>query len=278
MTAPQEADIAAALAWARRQINVVDARLLLQRVCQCSLAHLSAWPEKVLDGARWTAFQTLVARRASGEPVAYLIGEREFYGRRFNITPAVLIPRPETELLVELALANFAGESHLRVLDLGTGSGVLAITLALELDHAVVTAVDRSREALAVAMANAILLGARVSFVHSNWYGAVGAARFQLIVANPPYIAAADPHLSHGDVRFEPRMALEAGVHGLDDIAIIVDDSRHYLEHGGRLFIEHGYDQSGSVRALLADAGYASIASWTDLAGIERVSGGRWLG
>jgi release factor glutamine methyltransferase len=232
----------------------------------------------VLDGARWVEFQALVTRRASGEPVAYLVGEREFYGRRFNISPAVLIPRPETELLVELALANFAAVPRPRVLDLGTGSGVLAITLALELDHAAVTAVDRSREALAVAMANAVLLGARVSLIHSNWYGAVGAAKFQLIVANPPYIAAADPHLSRGDLRFEPRMALEAGMNGLDDIVIIVNDARYHLEQGGWIFIEHGYDQAISVRALLADAGFASIASWTDLAGIERVSGGRWLG
>jgi release factor glutamine methyltransferase len=278
MNDPAKADIAGALAWARCRIDAVDTRLLLRRVCRCSLAHLAAWPEKMLDAQTWAEFRALVERRAAGEPVAYLIGEREFYGRQFAITPAVLIPRPETELLVELALAHFSAVARPRALDLGTGSGVLAITLALELDHAEVTAVDRSREALAVAMTNAATLGASVAFIHSNWYGALNAVKFQLIVANPPYIAATDPHLHYGDLRFEPRMALAAGLTGLDDIAVIVKGARHHLETGGWLFMEHGYDQAISARALLTDAGFASIASWTDIAGIERASGGRWLG
>lgn len=214
----------------------------------------------------------------AGEPVAYLTGEREFFGREFMVTPAVLIPRPDTELLVELALAHFAGRKDMRVLDMGTGSGALAVTLALELDDADVIALDRSREALWVAMANAARLGASVSFVHSDWFAALGEERFHLIVANPPYVAAGDPHLEQGDVRFEPPGALAAGPAGLDDLAEIVMQAPARLEPDGWLFLEHGYDQAVAVRGLLADGGFAAIASWKDIAGIERVSGGRWLG
>jgi release factor glutamine methyltransferase len=189
-----------------------------------------------------------------------------------------LIPRPDTELLVELVLAHFGDQRDVRALDMGTGSGALAITLALELEGADVTALDRSREALWVAMANAARLGASVSFVQSDWFSGVGDERFQLIVSNPPYIAAADPHLDEGDLRFEPRSALAAGPGGLDDLTEIVAGAARHLDAGGWLFLEHGYDQAFAVRGLLADAGFAAIASWKDLAGIERASGGRWLG
>lgn len=271
-------DIAGALAWARERIEQIDARVLLRHALACPASRLVAWPEQRLGAGEWDNFRHLVERREAGEPVAYLVGEREFYGRAFSVTPAVLIPRPDTELLVELALAHFPGHQRLRVLDMGTGSGALAITLALELDAADVTALDRSREALWVAMANAARLGASVSFVQSDWFSGLGDERFQLIVANPPYIAAADPHLEEGDLRFEPRAALAAGPAGLDDLAEIVAGAPLRLESGGWLFLEHGYDQAFAVRGLLADAGFASIASWKDLAGIERVSGGRWLG
>ncbi len=276
---PGEApDIAGALGWARGQIDLMDARVLLRHVLQCPAARLVAWPEERLDAADWAIFRELVERRVAGEPVAYLIGEREFFGRSFLVTPAVLIPRPDTELLVELALAHFSGERRVRALDLGTGSGALAVTLALELQEADVTALDRSREALWVAMANAARLGASVSFVQSDWFAALGDERYQLIVANPPYIAAADPHLEEGDLRFEPRTALAAGPAGLDDLAEIVAAAPARLEAGGWLFLEHGYDQAVAARGLLADAGFASITSWKDLAGIERVSGGQWRG
>lgn len=271
-------DIAGALAWARGNIDLMDARVLLRHVLQCPASRLVAWPEQRLSAAEWASFSQLVERRVAGEPIAYLVGEREFFGRSFAVGPAVLIPRPDTELLVELALAHFSGQPRVRVLDMGTGSGALAITLALELDDPDVTALDRSREALWVAMANAARLGASVSFVQSDWFGALGDERFQLIVANPPYIAAADPHLEQGDLRFEPRTALAAGPAGLDDLAEIIAGAPAHLEPGGWLFVEHGYDQASAVRGLLADVGYASIASWKDLAGIERVSGGRWLG
>jgi release factor glutamine methyltransferase len=275
---PDGTDIAGALAWARARIDLMDARVLLRHMLQCPAARLVAWPEQRLGREDWAAYRQLVERRMAGEPVAYLTGEREFFGREFLVTPAVLIPRPDTELLVELALAHFAGQKGVRALDLGTGSGALAVTLALELDEADVTALDRSREALWVAMANAARLGASVSFVQSDWFAALGEERFELIVANPPYIAAADPHLEQGDIRFEPPGALAAGPSGLDDLAEIVMRSPARLEKGGWLFVEHGYDQAAAVRGLLVDAGFTAITSWKDIAGIERVSGGRWLG
>ena len=276
--APGSVDIAGALGWARTRIELMDARVLLRFVLQCPAARLVAWPEQRLDGEDWSAYRALVERRMAGEPVAYLTGEREFFGREFMVTPAVLIPRPDTELLVELALAHFAGRKDMRVLDMGTGSGALAVTLALELDDADVIALDRSREALWVAMANAARLGASVSFVQSDWFGALGDEHFELIVSNPPYVAAGDPHLEQGDVRFEPRGALAAGAQGLDDLAEIVAGAPARLVVGGWLFLEHGYDQAASARGLLTDAGFAAIASWADLAGIVRVTGGRWLG
>lgn len=271
-------DIAAALGWARRSIAAVDARVLLRHVLQCAPARLAAYPEQHLSAVEWATYQAMVARREAGEPVAYLTGSREFYGYVFMVTPAVLIPRPESELLVELALARFGDRSHVRMLDLGTGSGALAITLAKELQGADVTAVDRSREALLVAMANAARLSASVSFVQSDWFESLSGDRFQLIVANPPYVASADPHLDEGDVRFEPTTALISGPEGLDDLASIAMHAPRHLDAGGWLFMEHGYDQAASVRGLLTDAGFASIASWRDIAGIERVSGGQWLG
>ncbi|MDT3668831.1 MAG: peptide chain release factor N(5)-glutamine methyltransferase [Aromatoleum sp.] len=271
-------DITGALSWSRKRIDAVDARILLRHVLKCSAVRLAAYPEARLEAPEWAEFQALVERREAGEPVAYLVGEREFFGRSFLVTPAVLIPRPDTELLVELALAHFGDKAHTRVLDLGTGSGALAVSLALELPEADVTAVDRSREALWVAMANAARLKASVSFVLGDWFSSLGEDRYQLIVANPPYVAAADPHLDEGDVRFEPSVALAAGPDGLDDLAAIAAEAPRHLEPGGWLFMEHGYDQAAPVRGLLTDAGFSAIGSWKDLSGIERVSGGRWLG
>jgi len=274
-TAP---DIGGALNWARARIAIVDARILLRHVLQCAAVRLAAYPEARLEAPEWAEFRALVERREAGEPVAYLTGEREFFGHPFIVTPAVLIPRPDTELLVELALAHFGDKPHTRVLDLGTGSGALAVSLALELPQADVVAVDRSREALWVAMANAARLRASVSFVLGDWFSSLGDDHYQLIVANPPYVAAADPHLEEGDVRFEPSTALAAGPDGLDDLAAIAAQAPRHLEPGGWLFMEHGFDQAAAVRGLLTDAGFSSIASWKDLAGIERVSGGQWRG
>lgn len=269
--------VTGALAWARRHIAPMDARILLRHVLKCSAANLVTRSGDALDPGELARFEELVRRREAGEPVAYLVGEREFYGRTFKLTPAVLIPRPETELLVELALGRCAGVRQPRILDLGTGSGALAITLALEIPDASVCAVDRFREALWVAMANAAGAGASVSFVESDWFARLGAERFDLIVANPPYVSVHDPHLEQGDVRFEPRTALAAGPEGLDDLDRIIAGAPAYLEADGWLLLEHGYNQATAVRARLLDAGFVEVASWKDLAGIERATAGRRL-
>jgi release factor glutamine methyltransferase len=272
--------IANAQAWARKHIHPNEARLLLRHVCDCCIAHLITQGTDLLMDDQWQLYQRLVARRASGEPIAYVTGRREFYGRKFLVNSSVLIPRPETELLVELALAYFSDIPQPRVLDLGTGSGVLAITLALELDRPDVTAVDSSRDALGVAVSNGLNMRIpNLALVWSDWYSGLNPAdRFHLIVANPPYVAEGDPHLVQGDLRFEPPAALASGHNGLRDLAIIIAGAGRRLERGGRLFVEHGYDQAATVRSLLVDAGFAEIASWQDLAGIERVSGGKWMG
>jgi release factor glutamine methyltransferase len=280
MNAPSaQTNIAGALAWARKHIQPREARLLLRHICRTSTAHLAAWPEEIMSAPQWEGFQHLVKRRATGEPIAYLTGEREFFGRTFLVNASVLIPRPETELLIELAIAHFAAVTHPRILDLGTGSGVLAITLALELDSPEITAIDASRDALSVATANALQHGVDISFLWSDWYALLKHEdRFHLIVSNPPYVVADDPHLTQGDLRFEPLPALASGRDGLHALTAIIAGASRHLENGGRLFLEHGYNQASTVRGLLADAGFANIASWKDIAGIERVSAGCWTG
>ncbi|KAA3654926.1 MAG: peptide chain release factor N(5)-glutamine methyltransferase [Proteobacteria bacterium] len=268
--------VGAALAACRGRIDRVDARILLAEVIGRPASFLIAHPEAALTAAEQQRFSDWLTRREAGEPVAYLIGTREFYGRQFDVSPAVLIPRPETEGIVEIAREAF-GLPPAAILDLGTGSGALAVTLALCWPQAAVTAVDRSSAALAVAKRNAQRLGAAVSFLESDWFGALpAAARFDLIVSNPPYVAEVDPHLSEGDVRFEPASALAAGADGLDDIRRIACDAPRYLRRGGCILIEHGYDQSDAVQAILSHAGFCRVRSWPDLAGILRVSGG-WL-
>jgi release factor glutamine methyltransferase len=218
-------------------------------------------------------FASLVARRSAGEPVAYLVGHREFFGREFAVSPDVLIPRPETELLVEITLANIAAGDAPRILDLGTGSGCIAITLALECPQAQVSAVDKSETALTVAGGNATRLGGQVRLILSDWFAALADEHFDLIVANPPYIAADDPHLAAGDLRYEPSAALSSGADGLQAIRRIIAAAPAYLAPGGYLWLEHGYDQAIAVRELLAAAGLANIEQHRDLAGILRVSG-----
>ena len=248
-----------------------EARLLLASVLGVPIESLIARPQQPVDSATAARFATLAARRARGEPVAYLLGEKEFYGRRFAVSPAVLVPRPETELLVELALPRLRLRPAPNVLDLGTGSGCIAITLALECPGATVVAVDRSADALAVARANARRLGATVEFLPGDWFEAVG-GRFDLIVANPPYVAAADPHLA--GLLHEPQHALSAGADGLADLRRIVGGAPAHLKLGGTLAVEHGHDQGAAVRALFARAGFAGIETHRDLAGIERVCTG----
>lgn len=269
------ASVGQVLAAARRQIPAAEARLLLQHVLACSHAQLAAYPERRLDAAAAARFAELVARREQGEPVAYLLGEREFYGRRFALGPAVLIPRPETELLVDLALARLRETAGpVRVLDLGTGSGVLAVTLALEHGNARVTAVEDSAAALALARENAKNLGAAVEMLRGDWFSALAQRRFDLIVSNPPYIAAGDPHLTQGDLRFEPAGALTDGsADGLASIRRIIVAAPAYLEPGGWLLLEHGYDQAERVRELFHEGPWCAAISCADINGIERVTG-----
>jgi release factor glutamine methyltransferase len=270
--------IAGALAAARLAIPIAEARLLLRHVLDANAAWLEAHRDDLLPRSAAEAFAALVERRAAGEPVAYLLGFREFYGREFSVTPDVLIPRPETELLVELAREKVgkvgAGETA-NIIDLGTGSGCVAITLALEIPRARVAAADFSPAALAVARANATLLGANVSFVESDWFERFAGQRFDCIVGNPPYVAAGDLHLGEGDLRFEPPSALACGADGLDAIRRIIADASRHLEAGGWLLLEHGYDQAAAMRELLAAGGFVDIEQHRDLAGIVRVSGGR---
>ena len=270
------ASVGAALAAARGRIPAGEARLFLREILGVTAARIAAYPEDALTPEQADRFADLLARRESGEPVAYLLGVREFYGRDFKVGPAVLIPRPETELIVDLVRERVPTGAAPAILDLGTGSGALAVTLALELSAAQVTAVDFSSAALAVARANADALGARVRFVESDWFAALTAGeRFGVIVSNPPYVAAGDPHLAEGDVRFEPASALASGPAGLDDIVRIVAAAPAFLEPGGWLLLEHGYDQAPAVRELLLAGGFAEVASARDLAGIERITLGR---
>ncbi|MDP1653336.1 MAG: peptide chain release factor N(5)-glutamine methyltransferase [Rhodocyclaceae bacterium] len=266
--------VVAALAAARQRIPAAEARLLLGYVLGRSAAWLEAHRDDPVDVA--DAYSALVGRRAAGEPVAYLIGLREFYGRDFVVSPAVLIPRPETEFLVDIVKAKVGAGETAKVLDLGTGSGCIAISLALELPGAQVTAADVSPAALAVARANAARLGAQVEFIESDWFSALPNIHFDLVVANPPYVAAGDPHLSAGDLRFEPTGALTDHADGLAAIRHIVAEAPLWMAADGWLFFEHGYDQGADVRELLEAAGFTLIEQHRDLAGIVRASGGRY--
>ena len=254
----------------------VDAQVLLAHVLGVNRAWLIAHAADPLDGVGAAAFMALAQRRRAGEPVAYLTGMREFWGLLLGVTPAVLIPRPETETLVEVALARLPADRPMAVLDLGTGSGALALAIAHERRHARVTATDVSPDALAVAEGNARRLGlGNVAFLRSDWYAAVPAGLFDAIVSNPPYVAAGDPHLADGDLRFEPAGALSPGGDGLGALRTIVGGARERLVPGGTLAVEHGHDQSHAVQALFAAAGFAGVAVARDLAGISRVVAGR---
>ncbi len=269
----------AALEEATAAIGRVDAQVLVAHHLGVNRAYLVANPMRVLTESQDARIDLAVARRAMGHPVAYLTGKREFYSRDFAVGPGVLIPRPETEVLVEVALAKLRGvDSAPRgILDLGTGSGAIAVTLACERPDAHVTATDTSDEALAIARDNARALGceARLEILQGSWYEPVRDRRFHLVVANPPYVAAGDPHLAAGDLRFEPPGALTDGSgDGLESIRAIVDGAREHLAPGGWLLLEHGFDQSDRVRELLVDAGFTECLSIPDLAGIPRVAGG----
>jgi len=247
-----------------------EARLLLAAASGFSAASVLAHPERELPADAEARFLDYAARRARGEPIAYILGVREFYGLPLQVNPAVLIPRPETELLVDLALQAKPAS----LLDLGTGCGAIALAVKHRLPAARVVAVERSAAALAVAQRNALKLGLEVDLRHGSWFGPVTGQRFDVVVSNPPYVSEGDPHLREGDVRFEPPSALVAGPDGLQAIRAIVRDAAAHLNPGGRLLVEHGLGQDAEVRKLLRAAGLEGIATWPDLAGIARVSGG----
>jgi len=273
-------DIAAALAFATRTqdgaIDRVDAEWLLAHVLNKPRSWLYAFSEAALSEAQQHSFMQLLERRGQGEPVAYLTGTQGFWTLALKVTPATLIPRPETELLVSLALANLADTPHPCLLDMGTGSGAIALALATELPSAQITAVDVSSSALAVASENMAALGCRnTELLQSDWFSALAGRRFDGIVSNPPYIETGDAHLRQGDLRFEPISALSSGVDGLDAIRRIVQEAPGYLLPQGWLMLEHGWQQGEAVRALLANAGFTAVATHRDLEQRERVSFGR---
>ena len=255
-------------------LDPLDNRVLLCHALGVNRIALITQSERELTEEEAQRFAALVQRRLDGEPVAYIVGQREFFGLPFDVSNAVLIPRPDTELLVELTLERLPPSG--RVLDMGTGSGAIAVAVAHTRRDADVTALDVSPEALAVARRNAAANGARVAFLQSDWYAALdGLPPFDVIASNPPYIASGDRHLSEGDLRFEPVDALTDHADGLSALRIIVAGAVARLKPGGWLLMEHGYDQSAAVRQLLSEQGYTDVQSWTDLAGIERVTGAR---
>jgi len=257
----------------------MESRILLSHVLGWSRTQLITRDREPLAPETVAVYRALHARRVAGEPIAYLTGTREFFGLTLNVSPSVLIPRPETELLVELALARIEGRQTPRVLDLGTGSGAIALAIAHSRPDARVTALDRSSDALDVARENARELGldGRVRFLASDWYGALpdDEAPFDLIVSNPPYIVSGDEHLSQGDLRFEPVDALTDHADGLAALRVIVAGAPSRLLPDSWLLCEHGYHQAADVRALCTAAGFADVLSERDLAGIERTTGGR---
>jgi release factor glutamine methyltransferase len=261
-----------ALTAARRKIDRLDARLLLQHATGCSHADLLVRPETPVATAAGELFMVWVARRTSGEPLAYLIGEAEFRGRVFEVSPDVLIPRPETEVLIDLALERLHGRTAPRILDLGTGSGIVAISLALECPTAAVVAVDLAPGAISIARNNAGRLGARVDFREGDWFAPVAGESFDLIVANPPYVAAGDPHLAHDGLPFEPQLALTGGADGLGCIRRIVAGAPGHLKPGGWLLFEHGHEQGAASRNLLTATAFQFAATFPDLAGSDRVT------
>ncbi|RQZ44135.1 peptide chain release factor N(5)-glutamine methyltransferase [Burkholderia sp. Bp9099] len=265
-------------------LDPVDARVLLAYALGWTRTQLITRGDAPLEPAAIARYRALEVRRVAGEPVAQLVGMREFFGRPFDVTPDVLIPRPETELLVEAALDAIDGRPHPAVLDLGTGSGAIAVSIAAERPDARVWALDRSSAALDVARRNAHKLldarrpGGPLHWLQSDWYAALEPTlAFDTIVSNPPYIAQHDPHLAQGDLRFEPRGALTDDADGLSAIRTIVAGAGAYLKPGGTLWIEHGYDQAEAVRALLVSRGFVAVESLADVAAIERTTGGRRL-
>ena len=262
-------------ALAQSGLGPVDAKVLLAHVLGCNRAWLAAHEADALTRDQADAFAALSRRRRDGEPVAYLTGNREFWGLTLTVTPDVLIPRPETETLVEFALSKLPRDRSLRVLDLGTGSGAIALALAHDRPRASVLGTDLSAQALDVANGNARRLGmSNVAFTAADWYAGIPPGSWDLIASNPPYIGAVDSHLQEGDLRFEPVSALSPGVDGHSALNIVVDGAREHLVPGGWLVVEHGHDQSEATQTMFRAAGFSGVVVLRDLAGIPRVVAG----
>jgi release factor glutamine methyltransferase len=256
---------------------LLDAEVILCHVLNKPRSHLRAWPENNLSTEQQTQFSALISQRMQGTPVAYLTETREFWSRDFKVSPDVLIPRPDTELLIELSLELLNNKPKARIIDLGTGSGIIAITLAAERPDIDVIASDISPQAIAIAKQNASFLKTPlVQFIQSSWFNSIPDSKFELIISNPPYIASNDIHLSQGDVRFEPIGALVADDSGLKDIKNIVDNARHYLTQNGTLLIEHGFDQQEAVQAIFTQFNYCQVQTHPDLSGNPRVTTAQW--
>ncbi len=280
-TDPVEISFAAALAVARDELSGQmeagrDAEILLGHAAGISRSQLLAHPERLLTVEQYGVFRNMLGRRRNGEPVAYLIGCREFWSLPLKVTPATLVPRPETELLVEQALILLPPGDELEVLDLGTGCGAIALAIAGERSHCRVTGSDVSEDALRVARENQDLLALQnIDWVQGSWYQAVAHRKFDLIVSNPPYVAEGDPHLEQGDLPHEPALALASGKDGLNAIREIIDGAPGHLNKPGWLLLEHGFDQQKYVMELLIAAGFAKVCGHQDLAGIPRVVSAR---
>jgi len=256
----------------------LDARVLLCHVLQCNTAHLAAWPEKVLTDEQQEKYVQLIAQRQQGLPVAHLTGQREFWSLNFTVDNSTLIPRPETETLIEFILSQFADRKHLRMLDMGTGTGAIAIAIAKEKPGWQITASDIAAAAVKLARHNSEKLKCEnISFIQSDWFENISAKDFDLIVSNPPYIAADDPHLLQGDIRFEPATALVSGKSGMDAIEHICMHAKNHLAKNGWLIVEHGYNQKKEVADCFTKNGFVQITQQQDLSGHVRMSAGKYI-
>ncbi|WP_158969865.1 peptide chain release factor N(5)-glutamine methyltransferase [Paraglaciecola sp. L3A3] len=282
--------IAQVLQWAKQQLathqvsddgqtdsSAIDSKLLLCAALDCELIYLHTWPDKLLTSQQLNTFQSFISQRITGQPVAYLVGYRDFWSLRLKVSAATLIPRADTERLVEVAL-ELPIPSDAKVLDLGTGTGAIALSLASEQANWTVTGLDKSADAVALAKDNATANQLpRVKFIQSDWFSAVGQQKYHLIVSNPPYVESDSQFLSQGDVRFEPASALTSGIDGLDDIKYIVAQSKHYLLPEAWLVIEHGYQQGQAVAEIFVSNGFVDVRTEVDLDHQPRLTLGKYL-
>jgi len=257
----------------------IDAELLLCHILKCKRTYCYTQPEQILTAQQYTDYQQLITQRVAGMPIAYLLGTRAWWSLSLHVSPATLIPRAETELLIEITLKQYSHFKHLHILELGTGSGAIALALAKACPTWIIHACDISAEALAVAKYNQTQLNnTSISFFQSNWFDAINPEqKFDIIISNPPYLSTNDPHLNQGDLRFEPKIALISGSSGLDALTHIIQHSQKYLTTNGTLILEHGYNQGQDVYRLLKNTGYHTINCWQDQLGYERVTQGSYI-